>query len=95
MTMLETVLPVVINILLIILLVVGIILVIKCIYVIDKTKAILQNVEDKVNSLNAFFSIIDLVNTKIALITDKVASLIESLLTKLFNRKESEEQEDE
>ena len=86
MEILETVLPIVIDILLIVLLVVGIILGIKCIHIIDKAKAVILNVEEKVNSLNALFSVVNLVNDKIAYITDKASSIIENLIGKFFNK---------
>lgn len=97
MEILAAVLPIVINILIVVLLVVSIILGIKCIYIIDKIKAVVLNVEEKVNSLNALFSIVSLVNNKVALITDKVASLFEVLMMKLFRKVEDglEETEEE
>lgn len=96
MEVLNVVLPIVINILLIVLLVVGIILGIKCIYIIDKAKAVILNVEEKVNSLNALFSVVNLVNDKIAFITDKAASFIDRMLTRLFSKKDDEyDEEDE
>lgn len=95
MDLIASVLPVIVNILLIVLLVVSIILIIKCIYIIDKARAILQNVEDKVNSLNTLFSVIELINTKIATVTDKVTSFVESIIDKLFNKKKKDLHDDE
>lgn len=95
METLEVVLPVVINILIIALLTVCIILGIKCINIMDKAKAILLNVEEKVNSLNALFSVVTIINNKIALITDKVSLFIENMLTKLFHKINDEEEEEE
>lgn len=95
METLVTILPIIIDILLIILLVIGIILLIKCIRIIDRARDLLQNVEDKVNSLNALFSVVEMFNSKIALLTDKVTSTIESFITKIFNRKNKDEYDEE
>ena len=56
----------------------------------DKAKAILNNVEEKINSLNALFSVIDLINSKISLVTEKVAGALENLIQKFFKKKERE-----
>lgn len=95
METLVTILPIIVDILLIILLIVGIILLIKCIRIIDKAHALIQNVEDKVNSLNALFSVVEMFNSKVALIADKVTSAIEDLITKIFNRKNKDEYDEE
>ena len=95
METLVTILPIIFNILLIILLVIGIILLIKCIRIIDKAHEVIQNVEDKVNSLNALFSVVEMFNSKIALLTDKVTSTIEGFITKIFNRKNNDEYDEE
>ncbi|MDE6141723.1 MAG: hypothetical protein K2G03_03875 [Bacilli bacterium] len=95
METLVTILPIIIDILLIFLLVIGIILLIKCIRIIDKARDLLQNVEDKVNSLNALFSVVEMFNSKIALLTDKVTSTIESFIARIFNRKNKDEYDEE
>lgn len=95
MEILDIVLPVVINVLLIVLLVACIILVIKCIYIIDKFKAIALNVEEKVNSLNSLFMILQMVSDKVSGLAEKGVSYIENLLIKLFNKEEKEELEEE
>lgn len=91
MEILSSVLPVVIDILLIVLLTVGIILLIKCIYIVDKTKAILLNVEEKVNSLNSIFAVINTVSTRFSLIADKTVGFIENFILKLFKGKKDDE----
>lgn len=91
MDVLNIVLPIVINVLLIVLLTCGIILLIKCIYIIDKIKAIALNVEEKVNSLNSLFTIISMVSDKVSGLTEKCVSYIENFLIKLFNRKQEDE----
>lgn len=91
MEILNIVLPIIINVLLVVLLVCGIILLIKCIYIIDKIKAVALNVEEKVNSLNALFTIISMVSEKVTGLTEKCVNYIENLFLKMINRKDEEE----
>lgn len=81
-------LPLIIYILLIIFLIIGIILGIKFIITLDKIEKVVKDVNDKVQTLNGFFHIIDYTTDKIALITDKVVDGIASIFHKIkFNRK--------
>lgn len=91
MEILDTVLPIIIDVLLIVLLTSGIILIIKCIYIIDKVKAIALNVEEKVNSLNSLFTIIQLISDKVSGLTEKCVNYVESFLIKLFNKDNKDE----
>lgn len=91
MEILNIVLPIIINVLLVVLLVCGIILLIKCIYIIDKIKAVALNVEEKVNSLNALFTIISMVSEKVTGLTEKCVNYIENLFLKMINHKDEEE----
>lgn len=91
MEILDTVLPIIIDVLLIVLLTSGIILIIKCIYIIDKVKAIALNVEEKVNSLNSLFTIIQLISDKVSGLTEKCVNYVESFLIKLFNKDSKDE----
>ena len=65
-------LPIVIYILLIIVLVIGIVLAIKCLITLDKVEKVVDNVNDKVRSLDGLFHIIDTTTDRIVLVTDKV-----------------------
>lgn len=89
MEMLAEVLPIVIDVLLVVLLTVLIIIGIKVIKVMDKVKLIINDVEGKLATLNGFFSILDLVNTKVALLSDKVVGWAETLISKLFRKASS------
>ena len=91
-----TFLPIVIYILLIILLVVGIVLGIKTIITMNKVEKVVDNVNEKVESLNSIFNIIDFTTDKIALFTDKVVDIASSIFGKLLFRKkiEKESQDD-
>lgn len=95
METLATVLPIIIDVLLIVLLIAGIILLVKCIYIIDKAKSVILNVEEKVNSLNSLFSIIGMISDKVSGATEKAFGYVESLIIKLFRRTQEEELTDE
>ena len=95
MEVLTQVLPIVIDILLIILITVGIILLIKCIYVIDKAKDVMLNVEEKVNSLNALFNIVAIFNDKVALLSDKVYGIIEAIIDRFSRKRDLDDGEDD
>ena len=89
-------LPIVIYFLLIILVVVGIILGIKAINTLDKVDRMVDDIEEKIESLNGFFKVIDFATDKISSIGDRVFDVVTTLGSKIFfkkkrNRKESEE----
>lgn len=90
MEVLNTVLPVIIDVLLIVLLASGIILIIKCIYIIDKAKSLVMDVQEKVNSLNSLFTVISLVNDKMTGVAETLIAWIESLFSKLFKKDNNE-----
>lgn len=90
---LNTFLPIMLYIFGIILMIVLIILGIKVIQVVDKLDRIMDNVEDKVNSLNGFFEVINKATSSIDLISTKVVSIVASTIGKLFKRKEKEKKE--
>lgn len=90
----QVVLPIVIDILLIVLITIGIIIGVKCIYIMDKAKAILQNVEDKVNSLNGIFAAIALVNDKITYVGEKIVSLFDNIISKFTSKKKRDLEEE-
>ncbi len=77
-------LPIVIYFLLIIFLIIGIILGIKFIITLNKVEKVVEDVNEKVQTLNGFFHIIDYTTDKIALATDKVVDGIATLFNKLF-----------
>ena len=89
------ILPIILYILGSILLVVLIILGIKLIITMNKIENVVDDISMKVESLNGFFSIIDMTTDKLAMITDKVVESITSLIRKIFNRKKEEENIDE
>lgn len=78
-----------------ILLVVLIILGIKMIITMNKVGEIVDDINEKLKSLNKFFSIIDFTTDKLATITDKFVDGVTSLIRKIFQRKKEEEYSDE
>ena len=92
-------LPIVIYILLIFFLIIGIILGIKFIITLNKLEKVVEDVNDKVQTLNGFFHIIDYTTDKIALATDKVVDGVASLFNKFIlgkkKKKRKKEIEDE
>ncbi len=88
-------LPIIIYILLIILLIIGIILGIKSIITINKVEKVVDDVNEKVESLNSLFQIIDFTTDKLVSITDKVVDRISLLASRLFFRKKNKKEEKE
>ena len=87
-------LPLMVYILLIILLVVGIILGIKTIITMNKVEKVVDNVNEKVESLNSIFNIIDFTTDKIANITDKMVEFAGNIFNKIWHRKKIEKEEE-
>ena len=79
-------LPLVIYILLIILLIVCIILGIKTIITMNKVEKVVDNVNEKVESLNSVFNLIDFTTDKIAAFTDRLVEVAGSVFSKLLFR---------
>lgn len=93
-------LPIIIYILLIIILIIGIILGIKSIITINKVEKVVDDVNEKVESLNGVFQIIDFTTDKLVTITDRVVDGLSTLASKVFFKKKvkkikREENEDE
>ncbi len=80
-------LPVIIYILLIILLIVGIILGIKSIITVNKVEKVVDDVSEKVESLNGLFQIVDFTTDKIVTMTDKIVDTVGAIASKIFFRK--------
>ena len=87
-------LPIIIYLLLIVILIVGIILGIRLINTINRVDKVVDDVNDKVQTLNGFFNLVDFTTDKIVSITDKDeanlvvsmyawASGVESIITRI------------
>lgn len=88
------ILPVIIYILLIVLLIILIILGIKIIMVINKTDKLIVDVQNKVDSFNGVFKLIDLTSEKLSMGITVIAEWLIGLINKIFKkRKENDEYE--
>lgn len=88
-------LPLIIYILLIVLLIVGIVLGIKTIITMNKVEKVVDDVSEKVESLNSIFQLIDFTTDKIAGFTDRVVDLVSTIAGKLwFKRSLKKEDKD-
>lgn len=85
-------LPIVIYILLIIILIVGIVLGIRFIGLLGKAEKVVEDVNQKVKSLDGVFHIIDTATDKVVFVTDKVVDLIMGFITRLFTKTEGEKE---
>ena len=91
-------LPIIVYILLIVILIIGIVLGIKLIITMDKVEKVVDDVNDKIQSLNGFFSIIDFTTDKIALFSDALVGFLSNGISKIFgiySKKKKEGKKDE
>ena len=91
MTVMEL-LPMIIYILLIVLLIVLIILGIKVIFVVDKADKLIENVDEKINTFNPVFKLIDLTSMRLSSGVNVIVESIVNLIKKIFKRKEEDEE---
>jgi len=77
---LSVVMPIILCTLTSILVLVLIVLAFKLMYTIDKINILADDITKKVNSLNGFFSLVDLITDKVALLSDKTVDFISGLL---------------
>ena len=84
MEMLKEVLPIFIYILLIALLIIGIIIGIKLIITMNKVEKVVDNVEQKINSLNGLFNIIEVTSGKITGVYERVIDFVGGIIDRLF-----------
>ena len=88
-------LPIIIYILLIVLIILLIVISVKVIKAMDTVQGIVDDVDDKVQSLNGFFHIIDTATDKIALISDRMIDIITGILHKVFKPKRKSKKKEE
>ncbi len=86
-------LPIIIYILLIVLISVCIYFLIKAIKIADKVNLLLEDVEMKLSSLNAFFNAINWTTEKINIISERIVDGVMSVVHKLFNRRKDDDYE--
>lgn len=99
MDFISTILPIIIYILGSILLIVLIILGIKLIKTVDKMDKVVDDVSEKVDSLNGLFSVVDFFSDIMADVSDKFVDGLVKVISKIFTKKKKvkieEESEDE
>lgn len=90
-------LPILIYVLLSVLLVILIVLGVKLIDTVNKTNAVLDDIEKKSKSLDGIFTTIDNVTDAVSMVSDKLVDGIAGLVGKLFSlrKKRKKEEEDE
>ena len=86
-------LPIIIYILLIVLISICIYFILKAIKIADRVDALLENVEYKLSSLDAFFNVINFTTEKIGIIGERISDGILSLVRKIFHKRKGEENE--
>lgn len=91
MSDLAQLLPIILYIFGIMLMIVLIILGLRLLQTLDKIDRILDNVEDKVNTLNGTFNMIKKVTTSVDLISTKIVSGITDNIGKLFKKNKKED----
>lgn len=90
---LRNILPIFIYVLLIGLIIIFIIIGIQLIRELNKFDKILDNVEDKINSLNGAISIIQNASSKVALVYSKFSDIILNFISKKFKKKRKEKED--
>lgn len=82
------VLPVILYILGAILLVTLIVLTVKLIITMNKIEKVVDNITEKVSTLDKLFEIVGLVTGKFTAVTDKIVDVAASVIEKVFKRKD-------
>ena len=93
MEALNVILPVLLYIAGFILLIVLIILGIRLIQVLNKVDIIVDNVEEKVNSLNTAFNVVDRVSDTLATVGESVITTIVGGISRIFNKRMKKEED--
>ncbi|MBQ9854208.1 MAG: hypothetical protein IJO57_04165 [Bacilli bacterium] len=78
-----------------ILLIVLIVLGIKLIGTLNKINNVVDDITEKVQTLNGFFTLVEYITDKVSSIGDVVVNFASSVANKIFNKKESEENNNE
>ena len=86
-------LPIIIYILLIILISFCIYFVLKAIKIADRVNLLLEDVENKISSFDAFFKVINFTTEKINAISERVIDAFVSLFGRLFHKRKEESED--
>ena len=93
MEMLSTVLPIVIDCLIACLLIAIIVLIIKVIGIIDDARLLIDNIIDKVNTVNGLFSVIKKIDKGVNGVAKRLVDVVESALSKVLTKQKASEEE--
>ena len=93
METLSAVLPIVIDCLLVCLLVALIVLTIKVIGISDDLRLLIDNIIDKVNTVNGLFSVIRKIDKSVNGVAKRLVDVFDSVLSKIPSKKETSEEE--
>lgn len=91
--LLNSILPVLLYTAGIILLIVLIILGIRLIQVLNKVDRVVDNVEEKVNSLNGVFDVVNKATDTLAVVGESVIGTIAGFVSRIFNKKLNKEED--
>ena len=61
------------------------------IQILDRAEKVIDNVEEKVNTLNGIFNVINKITTSIDLISSKVVGSVVGTIEKIFKRKKEDD----
>jgi uncharacterized protein YoxC len=95
MEFLSSFLPICLYVVAIVLLIVLIVLGIRLIKVLDKVDKVVDNVEEKINSFNGLFQVIDKATDGIATISNSAFNSISKLINRIINKKKKYEEDDD
>ena len=84
-------LSVILDSLLIVLVIILIILALKALDTLTKVDAILDNTKKKMESLDGLFNFIDVIDDKLALVTDTIISSVVGFISGIFNKKKEDD----
>lgn len=94
MEMLTESLPIVIYMLLVVLIIVLIVLGIKLLGTLSKLEKIVDNVDEKVHTLDGVFRIFDVATDKISALCDTIVNIVTKRVSKIFSKKKEESEEE-
>ena len=94
MEFLHLFLPVVLYSLVIVLVIVLIVLGLKAIETLNKMNLLIDDAQAKLDSMNGFFNIMDMMTSKASIITDTLVSTITGIITGLTKKRKKKKEED-
>ncbi len=93
MEFLQEFLPIVLYCSLIVFVIILIVLAIKAIGTLNKVNTLIDDAQEKLDSLNGVFHIVDTVTDRVSFITDTLVSTIGGAISKFFQRRKEKKEE--